>query len=140
MVSQHQKGSEALVDDHLAEVIREFAQTATLADKIGQKWKVKGRLICGSTWAFHGDDGKIKVIAVVVASNEDGPNVHANKLFNAAEWAIRCGTNLAIVIGNRSSVIKHGDIIEVMSGWVPYVGPSGVVVPVAIHFGPKVND
>lgn len=126
--------SPAEVESGLLAVLKDFQETTELAETWAKKWKVKAQLVEGSTWAFYTDDGKIKVVGVLVASKDNGPSVKATKLYHAAEWALRCGTNLVIIIGNRKATVDRNDLVEAMSTWMPYVGPAGVYVPLGPLF------
>ena len=117
-----------MADEAVLAQMQEFIDGADAAAKWAAVWKVRAQLIQGATWAFYGDDGKIKVVGAIVSSKANGPSVHATRLYEAAEWALRCGTGLVVTIGNRKAKIEAQDVVEAMTSWTPYVSDAGVMV------------
>jgi len=102
----------------LEELLSEFDYGCRQSEIYTKKWCCKARLLKGSTWVMHGEDGQIKAVAVFL---QEADICDAVKIDVGVHWAFTLRTKLVVVHGKQVITVPVEEELNY------YVGPRGLV-------------
>lgn len=104
--------------DDLNDLLTEFDYGTKQSEIYTKKWACKARLLRGSTWVMHGEDGSIKAVTVFL---QDGSIWDAVKIDVGIHWAYTLNTKLVVVLDKQVITVPADEELSY------YVGPRGLV-------------